>query len=137
MSGCSTVLKTLRPTLETVAVEPAGAADFFSSFQKGKIESVQQAVTIADGLRTPHVGQHNWPLLIKHTDRVQLVDDDDIIRAMKFLFERCGMVVEPSGATALAGLLKTNPATLTGDVVCVISGGNVDRDQFLRWMNEE
>ncbi|MGA8164000.1 MAG: threonine/serine dehydratase [Waddliaceae bacterium] len=136
MAGCGAVLKALRPGVEVVAVEPIGAADFFLSFQKRQIESIEQPTTIADGLRTPHVGQYNWPLLIKNTDRVQLVDDDDIIRAMKFLFEQCGMVVEPSGAASLAGLLKTDPSTLAGDIVCVISGGNVDRDHFLRWMNE-
>ena len=80
--------------------------------------------------------KYNWPLLKQHVDHVQLVDENEIKHAMRLLFDIFGMVVEPSGAVSFASLLQRNPTTLKGDIVCVISGGNVDQDQFLHWIRQ-
>ncbi len=131
-SGCALALKELNPKVEMIVVEPTGAADYHASAAAGKKLYLTGIDTIADGLRSPSVGERNWAILQKYVDQSWTVDDALIVEAMQVLFHELGIVVEPSGATAFASLLGS-PFRAKGDVVCVVSGGNVDRAQFLEW----
>lgn len=134
MSGCSSYLKKAASDYEVIGVEPEGAADFYQSLREGSICRIEEAKTIADGLLSPSVGEINWPFLKKNVDDVILVSDKAIIETMKILFKTLGIVTEPSGAASLASLLSASDWRPKGDMVFVISGGNVDLGQFLEWV---
>jgi len=136
MGGCSSFIKHKRPSIETVGVEPEGAADYYASKIKNQLcEMDGRQETIADGLRANMVGVNIFPVLQQYVDRVELVSDTKIRKAMRILFEKFGLVVEPSGAAAFAGLL-TEKWKPSGDVVCVISGRNVDMPKFFEYITE-
>lgn len=132
MSGTAIAFKGLNPNIQTIAVEPAGANDYYLSRQTGKKIRLDQVNTIADGLVAPTVGEINYPLLNQTVDQVTTVSDEAIIQAMRLLYEKMGMIVEPSGAASVAALMTQ--VKLQGDIVCFISGGNVQRDQFYQWI---
>lgn len=135
MGGTATALKHLNSLIEVTGIEPQGAKDYFLSRQAGLKVRLDHIDTIADGLRAPQVGELTWPLLQRHVDRLVLVTDQEIIQAMRYLSEKMGMIVEPSGAASFAALLHY-PERLKphADAVCVLSGGNVDRVAFDRWV---
>jgi threonine dehydratase len=128
LGGCATVIKSQSPKTQVYGVEPSGAADYAASRASGKKEVWQKVDTIADGLRAPSVGDLNRPLLDRHVDQVIVVGDEEIKRAMHVLFSK-GIVVEPSGAVGLAGFLQEH-RKISGTVVILLSGGNVDRETF-------
>lgn len=132
MAGCSTVLKHLSQKTQVIGVEPEGAARLNVSLGKGERCSLASTHTLADGLLSPEVGKHNWPLLQQNIDGVEVISDSEIIEAMRILFDSFGIVAEPSGAVSFAGYLKQRPEK--GKSVCVITGGNVDRQRFLEWV---
>jgi len=132
LPGAATVLKTMNPGCRIIAVEPKGGDDFYQSMQRGERVAISKADTIADGLRILQVGVHNWLLLHQHVDDATLVSDDEIRRAMKLIYEHTGWMIEPSGATSVAGLLNSPLESLQGDVVCILSGGNIDPVVFER-----
>lgn len=131
MAGTSAAFKTLNPQIETIGIEPAQANDFFLSHQAGHRVRLDTIDTIADGLRAPQVGQLNWPLLQKCVDRATTVSEKEIKGALRFLYEKVGMLIEPSGAVSFAAFLYHPewfpPQT---DVVCILSGANIDKEVF-------
>jgi len=134
LSGASVAFKALNPKIKIIGVEPEGAKDYFLSRQQGKRVRIEKPDTIADGLRAPQVGDRNWPLLQKYVDEVVTVPDAAIIKAMRFLYEKAGIIVEPSGAASLAALLSDSPLKLQGDTALILSGANVDREKFYQWV---
>ena len=134
MGGSAFALKQLDPKIKIIGVEPSGAGDYFLSSQQGKKIVLDQTQSIADGLLAPTVGNLNWPLLQNNVDRTVLVTEEEIIKAMKFLYTKLGMIVEPSGAVSVAAFLYHPELDLQGDSVSIISGGNVDLDKFYRWI---
>lgn len=131
LGGCCIAFKGLNPAIEMVGVEPATADDFARSLKAGALTPGAPPSTIADGLLAPTVGQVNWPVLMEHVDAVEVIEDSAIIAAMRLLYIELGMVVEPSGAVALAGFMQAKKArAFYGDVVCMVSGGNVDLERF-------
>ena len=130
LAGCASVLKRINPNAEIVAVEPESANDFCQSLAERKLISIDtsQSKTIADGLLVPSVGELNWELLKNKVDVSLPISDTDILLAMRYLMNQHSMVVEPSGAIAVAALSKL-PA-ISGITVCAISGGNVDNEVF-------
>lgn len=137
MGGTSTALKALNEGIEVIAVEPLGANDFVLSQEEGKPVRITKTDTIADGLLAPQVGDLIWPLLQKNVDTAMTVTDQNIKQAMKFLYEKMGMIIEPSGAVSFAALLA-HPERIKprSDVVCILSGGNVDRHSFFKWIGK-
>lgn len=107
-----------------VGVEPECADDATRTFRTGVLHRVHNPDTIADGLRTPSLGEVTWPLIRTHVADMVTVSEEEIIAAMRFLWSRMKLVVEPSGAVGLAGLLARSPEA--GRVGVIISGGNVD-----------
>lgn len=133
MSGCAAAFKLLNLEIEVTGIEPEGAADYYLSRQQGKIIALDRVDTICDGLRASQVGALNRPLLDRYVDDVSIVSDFTVMEAMRILRDSCNLMVEPSGAVALAGLMK-HKSLLQGDVVCVISGSNVDAKTYEQCM---
>jgi threonine dehydratase len=132
MAGTAIALKGLNNKIQTIAVEPVGANDYFLSRKEGRQVRLDTVKTIADGLMAPTVGKINYPLLNQTVDQVVTVSEEAIIKAMRLLYEEVGFIVEPSGATGVAALMNTQ--NLEGDIVCFVSGGNVQKDQFYQWI---
>lgn len=129
MSGCAAALKQLNPNIETIGIEPEGANDYYLYRLQGHQVSLKSINTICDGLRATQVGALNRPILDQYVDTVSTVSDDSVKEAMKFLRDNCGLMIEPSGAAAVAGLFN-HSKPLKGEVVCVISGANIDECDF-------
>jgi len=125
LSGTSLSANYFSYGTKVYAAEPEGAADAILSFRSGKIEKAPYVKTIADGLLT-YLGDKTLPIIREYVEDVLLVSDEEIIQAMRYLWERMKIVVEPSGAVSLAAVLK-NKALFEGKKVgIIISGGNVD-----------
>ena len=114
------------PGCRVVGVEPELADDATRSFDTGSVQTVRNPPTIADGLRTPSLGRVTWPLVRDHVSAMVTVSEAEIVESMRFLWTRMKLVVEPSGAVALAGVLHRGIAGAAERVGVVISGGNVD-----------
>jgi len=110
---------------KVIGAEPFEADDAYRSLQSGIIESNISTNTIADGLKT-ELGDINFPIIQKYVDRIIRVTEEEIISAMRLLWERMKIVVEPSSAVALAALIKESHLFRNKNVGIIISGGNVD-----------
>ncbi|WP_394750155.1 threonine/serine dehydratase [Spongiimicrobium salis] len=110
---------------KVVAGEPSEADDAYRSLISGKIEVNETSNTIADGLRT-HLGDRNFPTIQKHVEKIIRVEEEEIKSAMKLIWERMKIVVEPSSAVPFAALLKHKEAYKNKKIGIVVSGGNVD-----------
>ncbi|MCD6052457.1 MAG: ilvA [Verrucomicrobia bacterium] len=134
LSGTALVVHSLRPAAQTWGAEPALANDAFLSLQNGRIMPVQSTQTIADGLRSS-LGEMTFAMIQQYVPKVLTVSEEDIIRAMRLLWERMKIVVEPSGALPLAAVL-THPEEVKGRRLgLILSGGNVDLDH-LPWVTK-
>jgi threonine dehydratase len=132
ISGCATAATALCPGVRVIGVEPDASDDVARSLQAGERRRVAVAATIADGQQTPSPGERTWPVIRALVDEVHTVSDAEILDAMRFCFERLKLVVEPSGATALAALLSGSIAVGSERVGVVLSGGNADPAVFAR-----
>jgi len=132
LSGCALAARALAPGCRVVGVEPQAADDATRSFRSGVLQRVLEPETIADGARTPSLGELTFPLVRAHVDAMVTVPDEAIRAAMRFLWERLKLVVEPTGALAYAALHSGALADVPARVGVVISGGNVDLDAW-RW----
>ena len=139
ISGCSIAAKGLNPRIKVIGVEPKNADDAYRSFQTGERVPVENPNTIADGLKTS-VGELTFPIIQKYVDNIITVTEEQIIDAMKFYWERMKLVVEPSGAVPLAGLLSgTIDSSLIKNkrIGIIISGGNIDLSDFFRTLKQK
>jgi threonine dehydratase len=125
LSGTALSTHYFLPSAEVIAGEPAGAADAILSFQTGTIHAAPFIKTIADGLLTM-LGDKTFPVIRQYVKDIITVSDEEIVYAMKLVWERMKIVIEPSAAVPLAVLL-TNKERFAGKKVGIIlSGGNVD-----------
>jgi threonine dehydratase len=124
LSGSALSAKYFSPSTRVIAGEPAGADDAYRSMKSGKIEPTQ-ADTIADGLLTS-LGDKTFAIIRENVEEIITVSDNEIVGAMRLLWERLKVVVEPSAAVPFAAVLK-NKETFAGKKVGIIlSGGNID-----------
>jgi len=128
MAGCAVAVRALCPSAEIIAVEPQVKDALHRSLKSGVREAVPTPETIADGLRVRVVGESNWPILKSHVDRVVLVTDEELENAMAWALSELRIVLEPSGAAALAAALREG----RGRVGVVCTGGNVDPELLAR-----
>ncbi len=133
LAGCATIAKSRRPGIRIFGVEPELANDTALSFAAGERIAIAPPETIADGLRSPVPGKLTFPVLRQHVERILLVSEAQIREAMRFLMERMKIVVEPSGAAAVAAVMNGLLPAEIRSVGVVISGGNVDLD-FLKML---
>lgn len=128
LSGTLLSARFFSPTTKVIAGEPAGADDAFRSLQSGKIE-VSQANTIADGLLTS-LGEKTFQIIRDHVQKIVTVTEDEITAAMRLIWERMKIIVEPSGAVPLAALLKEKENYKGKKIGIILSGGNVDLENL-------
>lgn len=110
---------------KVIGGEPLEADDAYRSLKSGKIESNLTTNTIADGLKT-ELGDINFPIIQKYVDRIIRVSEEEIVEAMRLIWERMKLVIEPSSAVALAALIKEKQLFQNKKVGLILSGGNVD-----------
>jgi threonine dehydratase len=129
---CGTLLaaKYFSPKTKVIAGEPAGADDTYRSLQSGKIEP-SQADTIADGLLTS-LGDKTFPIIKEMVTEVITVTDEEIITAMRLIWERIKIIVEPSCAVPFAAVLKEKEKFAGKRVGIILSGGNVDMERAFK-----
>jgi threonine dehydratase len=108
-----------------IGAEPYAVDDAYRSLESGKIESNETTDTIADGLKT-QLGDKSFPIIQKHVDTIVRVTENEIIEAMRLIWERMKIVVEPSSAVALAAVLLEKERFAGKSLGIIISGGNVD-----------
>jgi len=130
LSGTALSTKFFSPTTVVIAAEPAGADDTFRSMQSGKIEP-SQSNSIADGLLTT-VGTKTFPIIKELVREVITVTDAEIISAMRLIWERMKIIVEPSCALPLAAVLKHKGKFTNKKTGIILSGGNVDLENALK-----
>ena len=125
LSGCAVAARAISPNCRVIGIEPILADDATKSFHSGKLHTVTNPPTIADGTRTPSLGKVTFPLVLEYVDDMQTVSESAIVEAVKFLFYRLKLVVEPSGALGVAALLS-GEIQPRGRVGIILSGGNID-----------
>jgi threonine dehydratase len=126
LSGSALAAKSFAPDCRVIGVEPELADDATRSFNTGVLVTIRNPPTIADGLRTPFLGRITFPLVRAHVSEMRTVTEQGIIDAMRFLWTRAKLVVEPSGAVSLAALLASAGEFRGLRVGVILSGGNVD-----------
>jgi threonine dehydratase len=127
-AGCATIAKSMRPGIRVFGVEPEAANDGALSLAAGERITIPPPDTIADGLRTPSTGKLTFPVLQRHLETILLVSEAEIRATMRFVLERMKILIEPSGAVALAAVLFGMLPREIESAGVVISGGNVDFD---------
>ncbi|MFT6827079.1 MAG: threonine dehydratase [Roseivirga sp.] len=125
LAGTALAAHYLKPELQVYAGEPEGAQDAFLSMQKGEVVRIDKPNTIADGLLTT-VGDKNFPIIKQLVKGILVVNDQEIIEAMRLIWERMKIIIEPSCAVPFAALLKNKEKFAGKKVGIILSGGNVD-----------
>ena len=128
LSGTALAAHYFSPGTAVIAGEPAGSDDAYRSMQSGKIEPAQSQ-TIADGLLTT-LGDKTFPLIRQHVREIITVTDDEIIAAMRLVYERLKIVIEPSCPVPFAAVLKQREKFQGRNVGIILSGGNVDLEKL-------
>lgn len=134
LSGCSIAAAAMAPGCKSIGVEPAAGDDGMRSFKSGTLQTVHNPKTIADGARTPSLGQITFPLIRRYVHDMVTATDDQLIATVALLAERLKLVVEPTGALAAAAVLHGTVPVEGKRVGIVLSGGNVERAQYARWL---
>ncbi|NNL70601.1 MAG: pyridoxal-phosphate dependent enzyme [Acidimicrobiia bacterium] len=125
ISGCSTVAKAQSHPTRVVGVEPEAGDDAVQSLARGEIVTIPTPRTIADGQQTTSIGERTFAVMRERVDDMVTVTDDEILAAMRFAFERLNVVLEPSGASALAAVLAGTIDVSDQRVGITLSGGNI------------
>ncbi len=126
LSGSALAAAALRPGIEIYGVEPEAGDDFAQSFARGERVEIAVPKTIADGQQTTSPGELTFPIVKRLCAGILTVSDDDLRATMRFAFERLKLVIEPSGASALAALLAGKLELRGRRAGVIVSGGNVD-----------
>jgi threonine dehydratase len=130
IAGCATAVAGVSPQTRVIGVEPEAGDDTRRSLIAGERVRIPVPRTIADGQQLPAPGELTFPVVQELVEEVVTVSDAEIVATMRFLFERCKTVAEPSGASAPAALLHGRVHAEGARVGVVISGGNVAADRF-------
>jgi threonine dehydratase len=134
VNGIGAWIKARRPEVRVVAVAAAGAPAMERSWRAGRPIETPDAATIADGVAVRVPVPEALTVMRTTVDEVRLVDDADIIAAMRLAFATLGLVVEPAGAVGLAALLTAPRDFLRQEVTTILCGGNLTADQVRRWL---
>lgn len=127
ISGVAMTVKSIRPDVRVVGVEPEGANIVKRSLEAGQVLKAEKIDTIADGLAAPAAGELTQAIIEHYVDDVVLVSDEEIAQSLRLILGRCKVLTEPSGAAATAALLSGKTGTRVGGrTVAILSGGNVD-----------
>ncbi|MFW9942504.1 MAG: pyridoxal-phosphate dependent enzyme [Candidatus Thorarchaeota archaeon] len=135
LSGTALAAKGLCPEVQIFGVEPSMADDAYRSIQAGHIIESTYPNTIADGLRTS-ICERTFNIIQQFVDQIVTVTELEIINAMKFLWERMKLIIEPSGAVPLAALLSNKVNAKNKKVGIILSGGNIDIEPFFHLLEK-
>jgi threonine dehydratase len=133
LSGSALAARLRSPKCRVIGVEPEAGDDACRSFHTGELHRVHEPDTICDGARTPCLGTVTFPLVRQHVDDMVTVPDEAVIRAMKLVWERMKLVIEPTAALPLAALLEGRIEARGRRIGVILSGGNVDVAVAARW----
>ncbi|MGD0177348.1 MAG: threonine/serine dehydratase [Candidatus Bathyarchaeia archaeon] len=125
ISGISTAVKSLKPGVKVLGVEPEKASSMYQSVKNGKITRLSDTTSIADGLATREPGALTYEIVKRNVDDIVLVSEEQIEKAVFTAMNECHLVIEPSAAAAIAALLEKIRPKPEEKVVVVVSGGNV------------
>jgi threonine dehydratase len=131
LSGCAVAAKHLLPNIRVIGAEPERGNDMQQSLRAGAIVSIAVPRTICDGQQTQSIGEHPWAVIRELVSDVLTATDPGVVAAMRFAFERMKLVLEPSGACALAALMQHREQFKGQRVGITLSGGNVGIDRFV------
>jgi threonine dehydratase len=134
ISGCAVAARQLSPDCRVIGVEPEAGNDAQQSKRLGRIVRIDTPRTLADGAQTQALGQLTFPVIQALVDDIVTVSDAQLIEAMRFAAARMKMVIEPTGALAMAAALQGAVEVRGKRVGVVISGGNVDIAQLARYL---
>jgi len=134
LAGCTVATRALAPECRIVGVEPMERTAGRDAMAAGHPVTVPVPPTIADGQQTAQLGRRNCAIIDAGVDEIVGVTDAEIVVAVRLLFERLKVVVEPSGASALAAILAGRVDVAGQRVGVTLSGGNVDAAQFVELM---
>jgi len=126
ISGSAIAARHLSPQCRVIGVEPAAGDDATRSFREKRLVKIELPDTIADGARTTSLGEITFPLVMKYVNDMLTVNDEELLRAMFWLWERMKLVVEPTGALAFSALHSGKFSVKGLRVGVILSGGNVD-----------
>jgi threonine dehydratase len=132
IGGIALYVKEKRPSVRVIGVEPAGADSMYRSLQAGEIVTLERVSTIADGLAASAPGSLTFELARRHVDSVIRVEEEEMLRAMRHLFEWEHLVAEPAGAAGIAALLYHHKAASGERVIVILSGGNATDEMMVR-----
>ncbi|MBI3885809.1 MAG: pyridoxal-phosphate dependent enzyme [Opitutae bacterium] len=135
LCGTAVAAKGVRPAVRVIGVEPTLADDVAQSFQTGQRVSIATPATVADGLRTNCTGEKNLPLIRAHVDEMVTVSEDNIVAAMRALWDALKIVIEPSAAVPYAAVLEGRFDARGRKIGLILTGGNVDLDA-LPWITK-
>src|SRR5213594_1580626 len=134
LSGSAIAAKALAPACSVIGVEPAAGDDATRSFRSKRLQTVNNPQTVADGARTPSLGQLTFPIVMECVADMATVDDPTLLRTMFYLWERLKLIVEPTGALGAAAALHAGDRIRGTRVGVILSGGNVELAQIPRWI---
>ncbi len=129
LSGTALTAAAIKPTVSIIGAEPDKADDAFRSLQAGSIIPVENPDTIADGLRTS-LGDLTFPIISRYVSAIITVSEEAIIEAMRLVWERMKIIIEPSASLPLAAVLNRRAEIPGKKVALIISGGNADLDNL-------
>ncbi|OGA34740.1 MAG: hypothetical protein A3G80_03615 [Betaproteobacteria bacterium RIFCSPLOWO2_12_FULL_62_13b] len=132
ISGCALAAQALAPGCRVVGVEPAAGDDATRSFRTRTLQTCRNPDTIADGARTHSLGRLTFPLVLSLVHDMTTVTDVELLSALRYIWERMKLVVEPTGALGAAGLFERGCEVAGRRVGVILSGGNVDLDSLCR-----
>ena len=130
LAGCAVAAHGIDADIEIWGVEPRAGNDVQQSFERGERVTIDVPKTIADGLQTQSPGEITFPIIKEHVTGIATVSDEELIEAMRLLFERMKLVVEPSGVAAFAAVLNERFPVRGKRIGIVLSGGNVDPARY-------
>lgn len=130
LSGCTVAAKATQPNIKVYGAEPEAGNDVQQSLRTGRIVSIDVPKTICDGQQTQAVGVHPFEVIRAHVTDILTTPDRTVVSAMRFAFERMKVVLEPSGACALAALMESRAQFAGQRVAVTLSGGNIDFARF-------
>lgn len=134
LSGTALAVRYLYPRARIIGVEPEGADNGNRAFRSGKLERVENPRSMADGLKPKSLGEHTLAVIRAHVDEMVTVSEEEIRAALAFLWQRMKLLVEPSGAVALAAVLNGQLAAGSPCVGVILSGGNADVGAVADWL---
>ena len=134
ISGIATAVKTLKPDVRIIGVQAAGAPSMRAALDAGKIVTLSDISTVADGIATKAAGAYTFEIVRALVDDVVTVDEEEIVHAVLLLLERCKLLVEGAGAVSVAALLSGRLALDGKRTVAILSGGNIDMNLIGRFI---